>query len=76
MLTRSEAAHVRLAALETVFNLVTSLREEYLQLLPETLPFLAELLEDPDRGVEVRAREALKELEVLADEDLSGYMRP
>ena len=76
LLTRSEAPGVRLAATEVVYNLVAALKEEFLQLLPETLPFLSELLEDSDGAVEARTRDIIKLLETLSEEDLSEYLRP
>eukprot|EP00741_Cyanophora_paradoxa_P024509 tig00022075_g23664.t1 len=38
-------------------------RDEYLVLLPESIPFLAELMEDADAGVEAEVRRAIKLLE-------------
>lgn len=76
LLTRSDVVAVRLAAIETTFNVVTALREEFLQLLPETLPFLAELLEDSERAVEARAQDVVKLLESLSEEDLAEYLQP
>jgi U3 small nucleolar RNA-associated protein 10 len=75
-LTRKDTATVRLAAAEVVYNLVDCLKEEFLPLLPETLPFLSELIEDSDRAVEARAQDIIKLLETLSEEDLSEYLRP
>jgi U3 small nucleolar RNA-associated protein 10 len=76
MVTRSETAAVRLAAVEAVHALATALKEEFLQLLPETLPFLSELMEDSDRAVEARTHDVIKLLERLSEEDLGEYLRP
>lgn len=44
-------------------------------LLPETLPFLAELLEDAEAGVEARAAGLLRALEELSGESLAEYLK-
>lgn len=76
LVTRSEHSESRLAALEVVYNIVSRLREEYLVLLPESLPFLSELMEDSDIAVEARTQELVKLLEELADEKLDDYLKP
>eukprot|EP00951_Prasinocladus_malaysianus_P016280 scaffold126563_cov31-Prasinocladus_malaysianus.AAC.1 len=60
---------------QVVASLVKRLAEEYLTLLPEAIPFLAELLEDPNQEVEARAQELVKDLEVLAGESLDPFMK-
>ena len=75
MLTRAEDGATRLAAIEIVYNLVATLREEYLPMLPETLPFLSELREDSVRAVEARTIDTIKLLEQLSEEDLGEYLR-
>ncbi|PRW61623.1 hypothetical protein C2E21_0211 [Chlorella sorokiniana] len=75
MMTRSLEPRTRLLALETVAQLVGRLSEEYLALLPETLPFLAELLEDPELAVEARAQQLVRALEALSGESLDQYLR-
>ena len=59
MLTRNASIRTRLLALEVVLSLVQRLREEYLVLLPETLPFLSELLEDLEDEVSGKAQKFL-----------------
>lgn len=56
-------------------QLVGRLSEEYLALLPETLPFLAELLEDAELAVEAAAAALVKQLEALSGESLEQYLR-
>ncbi len=58
-----------------VLQLVGRLSEEYLALLPETLPFLAELLEDAELAVEARAQALVRQLEQLSGESLEQYLR-
>lgn len=75
MVTRSDHVRARLAALESVMAIANALQEEYLSLIPEALPFLAELLEDEDQTVEAHAATALKRLEELSGEDLKAYLK-
>lgn len=49
---RSEDAGVRLAAVETMMELYAKMGEEWLPLLPESVPLIAELMEDDDEDVE------------------------
>lgn len=60
--------------LKIVKYLVENLREEYLVLLPETIPFLGELLEDVEPNVKSLAQEILKEMETLSGESLREYL--
>lgn len=76
MLTRSTDTVVRLAAIEVAYNLVSHLREEYLPMLPETLPFLSELREDTEAAVVARAVDTIQLLESLSEENLEEYLRP
>lgn len=75
METRSQALRPRRLGLAIVTQLVELLAEEYLILLPETLPFLSELVEDSDEGVEAAARGLLDRLSTLADEDVGELLR-
>ena len=74
MATRAEAVRPRRLGLAVVEGLVEALSEEYLVLLPEAIPFLAELCEDPDEGVEAAARRLVKRLSELSGEDLHAAM--
>ena len=76
MLTRSEAAGTRLAAVEAAYNLAARLRSDVIALLPETLPFLSELLEDSAAAVAARNAELIALLEEISGEDLQEYLRP
>lgn len=73
MCSRSESMRARLLALRVVKLLAEQLKEEYLVLLPETLPFLAELLEDSDLNVVAKTQEVVELLEDLSGESLSQY---
>ena len=75
MATRSPDLRTRLAALEGAAAVANALQEEYLPLLPEALPFLAELLEDGQLEIEARAAATLRTLEALSGEDLKEYLK-
>ena len=72
--SRSETIRVRILSLEILKYLVEHLREDYLALLPETIPFLAELLEDAELLVVAKSQEIIKILEELSGESLSQYL--
>ena len=76
MATRSEAAPERARALAVAAGLAERLREDYLDLLPESLPFLAELLEDAEARVVAATQRLIGRLEELSGEDLGQYLRP
>ncbi len=76
MATRSPAVEERLRAVAAIKGLVGRMREEYLLLLPETLPFVAELLEDPEHKVAVVTQRLIKTLEELSGESLEQYLQP
>lgn len=73
--TRSDSQRTKLLGLEVASQLAERLREEYLVLLPETLPFLSELLEDPEVKVQSRCQQVIKALEALAGESLESYLK-
>ena len=52
-----------------------SLRDEFLVFIPECVPFLSELLEDPEFEVERRAQEAVRQLEGISGESLEPYLK-
>lgn len=73
MCTRNKKLRPRLLALRVVKLLAEQLKEEYLVLLPETIPFLAELLEDSELVVVAKSQEIIKILETNSGESLSQY---
>ncbi|KAI3978430.1 hypothetical protein MKX01_013228 [Papaver californicum] len=74
MQTRSEKIRARILGLRVVKYMVENLKEEYLTLLPETIPFLGELLEDLELPVKTLTQEILKEMETLSGESLRDYL--
>ena len=75
MLTRNGSVRTRLLALEVVFSLILRLREEFLVLLPETIPFLSELLEDIEDSVSNKAQQVIATLEEIGGESLNEYLK-
>ncbi|XP_058525366.1 HEAT repeat-containing protein 1 isoform X2 [Ochotona princeps] len=71
--TRDASAKVRFAALITVLALAEKLKENYIVLLPESIPFLAELMEDECEEVEHQCQKTIQQLEVILGEPLQGY---
>lgn len=74
MQTRSDKVRSRILGLRIVKYLVENLKEEYLVLLAETIPFLGELLEDVEPSVKSLAQDILKEMESMSGESLRQYL--
>ncbi|XP_078440573.1 ARM repeat superfamily protein [Wolffia australiana] len=74
MHTRSEKTRARILGLRVIKYMVEHFKEEYLVSLPETIPFLSELLEDVELPVKSLAQEILRELESLSGESLQQYL--
>lgn len=75
MATRSDLSLERFRALEVISQLIERLNEEYVILLPEAMPFLAELLEDPELTIQNKTRQLLRKLEEITGESLDEYLR-
>ena len=74
-LMRHNDASARLAAVKMEQALTIKLGEDWLGLLPEMLPFIAELLEDDDDIVEMETRRWIKKVEEILGESLDGMLR-
>ncbi|KAL6903803.1 hypothetical protein ACP4OV_004616 [Aristida adscensionis] len=74
MQTRSDKVRPKMLGLKVVRYMVQHLKEEYIVLLPETIPFLGELLEDVELPVKTLSQEILKEMETLSGESLRQYL--
>lgn len=70
---RHSSPEIRLVALECLTETAKRLGEDFLPLLPETIPFLAELLEDEEETVENACQKAVQELEKVLGEPLKKY---
>ncbi|XP_015171671.1 PREDICTED: HEAT repeat-containing protein 1 isoform X2 [Polistes dominula] len=71
--TRHAKAYVRSAALNALIEIARKLGEDFMPLLPETVPFLAEMLEDEDEATEKCAQNAVRTLEEILGEPLQQY---
>ncbi|CAH8356699.1 unnamed protein product [Eruca vesicaria subsp. sativa] len=74
MQTRSEKLRARMLSLRSVKQMMDNLKEEYLVLLAETIPFLGELLEDVDLSVKSLSQDIITQLEVMSGEDLAQHL--
>jgi U3 small nucleolar RNA-associated protein 10 len=72
--TRDASPRARRVAVAALAATTARLEEEFLTLLPESIPYLSELFEDPDEGVEGAARELTATLAELSGEDLKSLM--
>ncbi|KAF8101204.1 hypothetical protein N665_0209s0060 [Sinapis alba] len=74
MQTRSEKLRARMLSLRSVKQMMDNLKEEYLVLLAETIPFLGELLEDVDLSVKSLSQDIITQLEEMSGEDLAQHL--
>ena len=74
MLTRDSRPRVRLAGLWGVQTVFVRGREDALVLLPETIPFLAEAMEDADPEVEACTNALVRSLEEMSGESLQEFL--
>uniref|UniRef100_A0A336KP64 HEAT repeat-containing protein 1 n=1 Tax=Culicoides sonorensis TaxID=179676 RepID=A0A336KP64_CULSO len=70
---RGAEPELKIYILQVCLEIARRLGEDYLQLLPETIPFFAELMESDDFDVERSVQRALQELETIVGEDLQKY---
>jgi len=71
--TRSSEAKVRLATLKVLGAMYQKLGESFITVLPETIPFLAELLEDDSSEVERQCQDVISIIEEISGESLQKY---
>jgi U3 small nucleolar RNA-associated protein 10 len=70
--TKHNSVQVRLAALDVLNVFSKKIGDIYNSFLGETVPFLAELMEDPVEEVEDKVQNIIKELEDLLGENLQS----
>ncbi|CAB3248200.1 unnamed protein product [Arctia plantaginis] len=70
---RHNDAEIRLLALDCLVAMATQLGSSWLPLLAESVPFLAELLEDGDSRIETSTKDAIRKLEQILGEPLEKY---
>ena len=75
MKTRSEQWQTRQAALMVIQHLFEAMRERYLIVLNDTVPFLSELLEDENEQVEQTARKIVERVEHMTGESINEYLK-
>lgn len=73
--TRDERPYVRKLALRTVSAFYDRLGEEFLSLLPETVPFIGEAMEDDEPEVEKEAQNLSAVIQRYLGEDISNYLK-
>ena len=56
-------------------HLFENLRERYLVVLNDTIPFLSELLEDEHEKVEQTARSIIERVEQMTGESINDYLK-
>ena len=59
--------------MKTIEACVTKLGDNYQNLLHESAPFLAELLEDDDKEVEAKIHQTIRYLEETFKDEISSY---
>ncbi|KRT82326.1 hypothetical protein AMK59_3389, partial [Oryctes borbonicus] len=67
---RHSSSTIRILALKCVLQFANKLGTDFLPLLPETIPFLAELFEDENQDVERTCQKTVQELEKILGEPL------
>lgn len=68
-------APVRRVALRCARALLDATKEEYLPMLAESVPILAEMLEDSDATVEAMTQDFIAELSSISGEDIKSFLR-
>ncbi|KAL7520123.1 hypothetical protein ACHAWX_004867 [Stephanocyclus meneghinianus] len=68
-------SEVRKAGVSCLLSIIESIGEEYMVLLPESLPVLSELLEDGDDDIAGMARDCVRQGEELLGESLEESLR-
>lgn len=72
--TKSPIEHVRISALDIIEKLWERLGEVFIDVLPETIPYLAELLEDDSSQVEKKCQQLISRIEEISGESLQKYV--
>ena len=75
MKTRSENWETKLAVLQVIEHMFDKMRERYLVILNDTIPFISELLEDENERVEQVAKRIVNRIENLTGESITEYLK-
>ncbi|KAJ3102725.1 HEAT repeat-containing protein 1 [Phlyctochytrium planicorne] len=71
--SRSKDVQVRVVCVKVLKEFYVRLGEEFLTMLPETVPFMAELMEDAEEEVQAATQELAAEVQKHLGEDLSTF---
>ncbi|XP_058814545.1 HEAT repeat-containing protein 1 homolog [Topomyia yanbarensis] len=72
--TRNNDPEIRLFALDACTEIARKIGENFAPLLPESIPFLAELQEDENQAVENAVQKTIREIEKVTGEPLHKYL--
>ena len=75
MQTREDNSRVKITGLRIIQELYNRLGDRLVPLLPETMPFIAELMEDSDENVEATCRDTIKTIEQHLGESLQKFLK-
>ena len=73
MLIRSKSLAIRMAVLDIVEAFVQNRGENYLAVLPDSVHFLVEAMEDDDQLVENRCRKLINTMEEVFGQSVQSY---
>lgn len=73
MLIRNQNSKIRMAVLDIVEVFVEKRGENYLTVLPDSVNFLVEALEDDDQRIENRCRALIKKMEEVFGQSVESY---
>eukprot|EP01016_Furgasonia_blochmanni_P056306 TRINITY_DN957_c0_g1_i11.p1 TRINITY_DN957_c0_g1~~TRINITY_DN957_c0_g1_i11.p1 ORF type:complete len:294 (+),score=91.96 TRINITY_DN957_c0_g1_i11:65-946(+) len=75
MKTRSDSVHVKIGALTVVSEVIEHLKERFVVLINDIVPFISETLEDQNIEVEKLSKSIVIRLEQITGENIKEYMR-
>lgn len=70
---RHRLPEVRSICIDTTLAVAERLGENFLPLLPDSIPFLAELMEDEQENIEIKTRKAVQQMEKYVNEPIESY---
>jgi U3 small nucleolar RNA-associated protein 10 len=73
MKTRTDSKEIRLVSLQVLKKFYSRVGEEMLVFFPETIPFIAELMEDDEEEVEHACKDLCLEIQNYLGEDIQQY---
>lgn len=73
--TRSEEKFIRLAIVNVLTNIIEYLKDRYVVLINDLLPFLNEMLDDVDVEIEKNCKNIVLQLEKISGENIREYIK-